>query len=298
MAVSPACYFFVLLSSVRLSPLTGCATLCTHSPRDVALYIFCWPWPLSPVQEAIEQAQRQGEDGDEAEQPDGDADKEEKESNSSFGGFGSDSDSPPKRRRTAPASGPPPAPQQPSRHPAPAPPAEKLTEKEKEKLKEKEKVEKPQSRAAKARVEKAERTLAAAQKAYKSLEEISVDMLWRSVIRVGEVERRLQKSSALQSELEALLPTGVFDQVSLETVKGLLETMGPHRTLMSDVKDLCREIRTLSSEDMAKAVAYGEGELVGLFRKCFYGILTNRDQGTVIDMLCTLAKRLHEVSGV
>ena len=158
---------------------------------------------------------------------------------------------------------------------------------------------KPGQRASKAKLDKAERAFNAAKKADNSLKEISCDMMWRSIIRIGEIERRLQKSDMAERELATSATEGLYtDEKVVSEVTKLLAEMTEYRQCITDVKDLCREVRSWTSEQAAKTVS-GQGEnseACSLFLKAFHLFLNERDINTMMEMLTSLARKLMDVT--
>lgn len=152
------------------------------------------------------------------------------------------------------------------------------------------------SKAAKAKQEKATKLLTAAQKCQAALEEVSADMIWRSVIRGGEVDRRLQKSGQAEADLQAVVNDGAF-QGNDEVVK-LLEKMPPYRDNISKMRDLCKQVRSCTStlaSEVARKSQEGS-ELRELFSAAFECLLNDRDSATLIDIISSLARKLLDVT--
>lgn len=240
--------------------------------------------------------------GEAAAKSDMDPDKSDAESEaSSFGGFANDSDTETvakakaiakKKRETSEGKGGGPGddkrePKDPKDPPVASQPKGKGAGKDTQKAPK-------ESKAARAKQERADKILASASKAATLVDELTADLIWRSVVRTGEVERRLQKSSQAEQDLR-----GVVDNDGLLTdsteAKELLQTMGKHRELMSDFKDLCREIRGCSPEGMVKDIKDG-GDISKLFVRIFDAILSEADSSTLLDMVSTVAKKLHNVT--
>ena len=155
-----------------------------------------------------------------------------------------------------------------------------------------------ESKAVKAKQDRAEKLLVAAKKAKGSLDEVTADMIWRSVVRAGELDRRLQKAQQTEADLKTFVEsegTAFFGQQKKE-VEPFLESFGKVREVVTDFKDICREIRAITPEDFAKEISEGgSGELTRLLPKVVESVLNAVDHPTFLDMLCFLAKKLHTV---
>ena len=147
---------------------------------------------------------------------------------------------------------------------------------------------KKESRAAKAKQEKADKTLTAAKKADASLREISLDMLWRSVIRAGEIERRIQKSQVAKKDLQAVRADGYFlgeDSVT---------EMGPFRDTLTQAHHLCRDLRGFTTEKLAEDLRRDGGSIAKPFLKVFPHCFSPDDLSTISDMLLHLSKKMWD----
>ena len=151
------------------------------------------------------------------------------------------------------------------------------------------------NRAQRVKQERADKLKTAAVKAHSSLKEVSADMVWRSVIRTGEVDRRLQKCG--QTERDLLGVSAEFFEND-EVVQKLLcpqAGMAIYAEYMTGLKDLCKGLRAVSPEDALQDVI-STGPICQNFIKCFFALMDKRDQSTLQDMLLTLGKRLIDAS--
>lgn len=149
-------------------------------------------------------------------------------------------------------------------------------------------------RALRAKQERAEKLKSTALKAHAALTEVSADMVWRSVIRTGEIEKRITKSQQTERELQSVMEE-FFEEDS--EVQILLKDgdMSTFREYMTHLKDLCKALRAISPEAALQDVCAEEGGQVCLgFIKCFHILLSKRDCATLSDMLVTFAKRLFD----
>ena len=144
------------------------------------------------------------------------------------------------------------------------------------------------TRAQKAKQDRADRCYSTATKAFTAIKEISTDMVWRSVIRTGEVERRVQKCYQAHAELEAQVAEGQF--AGNAEVAAVCEEMPKRALLLTQTKDLCKGIRGSTPDSMAKDVATC-GEVSTLFLTVFGSVVS--DIPSTNDMLQTVAKKLH-----
>ena len=144
------------------------------------------------------------------------------------------------------------------------------------------------TRAQKAKQDRADRCYSTATKAFTAIKEISTDMVWRSVIRTGEVERRVQKCYQAHAELEAQVAEGQF--AGNAEVAAVCEEMPKRALLLTQTKDLCKGIRGSTPDSMAKDVATC-GEVSTHFLTVFGSVVS--DIPSTNDMLQTVAKKLH-----
>eukprot|EP00435_Cladocopium_sp_Y103_P059128 s45_g21.t1 len=156
-----------------------------------------------------------------------------------------------------------------------------------------------ESKAVKAKQDRAEKLWVAAKKAKGTLDEVTADMIWRSVVRAGELDRRLQKAQQTEADLRAFVDsegTSFFGQQKND-VEPFLQTLSQVRESITDFKDICREIRAVTPEDFAKEISEGgSGELTRLLPKIVETTVNNEDHATFLDMLCFLVKKLHTVT--
>lgn len=158
-----------------------------------------------------------------------------------------------------------------------------------------------ESKALKAKTERADKLLTAAKKCDSMLTEVSADMIWRSVIRTGEVERRLQKAIQAKKEMTSFIDNEGYSYFGDESpersreISHFLDKMQGIVELMTDLKDLCRDLRVVSPENLVKQMTEG-GDLPTLLKSVFNALLNDRDQATLLDITCTFAKKLHGVT--
>ena len=245
-------------------------------------------WILNfPVQEELAKNQALEEDDvAKADSAHAAEDVSDAESDSSFGGFASESEAAPKRRKkqNEPKGSKPVVKDEASQAPKETKEGHGKGSKTKDKA----------DKAQKAKQERAEKVLNNAKKALQTLEELSADMIWRSIVRTGEVERRLQKCTETANQLKTVMDNdGFFAENS--DVKAMLDHMSKLSEAMTDFKDLCRALRSISAEDLCKELAEG-GEVPRLFLAVFDIILSEKDHPTLLDMLSTVAKKLHSVT--
>ena len=155
-----------------------------------------------------------------------------------------------------------------------------------------------ESKAVKAKQDRAEKLLVAAKKAKGSLDEVTADMIWRSVVRTGELDRRLQKAQTTEADLRAFVDSegaAFFGQQQKE-VDPFITALNKVREVVTDFKDICREIRTITPNDLATEISEGgSGELTRLLPKVLETVVNAEDHPTFLDMLCFLVKKLHTV---
>lgn len=232
------------------------------------------------------------DDGDADQDSDDSAKGSDSESASSFGVEDEDSvDKAPKRRKGAPATEA--KPKERSRSVAPGgsakPPKDQKDQKDQKEPKPAEPKPPKESKAQKAKQERANKLLAAAQKAYSSLEEVSLDMIWRSVIRANEIDRRANKCVQCQADLAAIMNDGFLtdNKEAVELRDGLLE----YKDTTLEIRDLCRDIKAASGKDLEKAILQGS-QMTKSFLSNMYGLFPD-EKATLFEMLCSLARKLY-----
>ena len=152
---------------------------------------------------------------------------------------------------------------------------------------------KKESRASKAKQDKADKALATAKKAHASLREISLDMLWRSVIRSGEIERRIQKSQVAEKDLQAVRADGYF--LGEDTVTTMVEEMGPFRETVTQAHHLCRDLRGFTTDKLAQDLRQDGDSIAKPFLQVFPHCFSPDDLSTINDMLLHLGKKMWDV---
>ena len=124
-----------------------------------------------------------------------------------------------------------------------------------------------------------------------SLPDFLPKVVWKSVIRASELDRRLAKGQSTVDELEGLQSNPRADE---ETKKLAEEMQTKIFTLCQEaasVKEISRVIRQSSPADLAEDVRCG-GNLRENFLRCSPGILV--DHQTLTEMLQAIAKKLAE----
>ena len=157
-----------------------------------------------------------------------------------------------------------------------------------------------ENKAIKAKQDRAEKVWSAATKAEGMLSELNADMIWRNVVRLGEVERRLAKAGETEASLRIFVDTEgtSFFGPQKDAVKPFLNKLAALKDRVTDFKDFCREIRAVTPEDLAKDVA-GEGpagEVSRLLPKAIEVSLNSDDHPSLMEILCFVAKKLHTVA--
>ncbi|CAJ1401522.1 unnamed protein product [Effrenium voratum] len=134
-------------------------------------------------------------------------------------------------------------------------------------------------------------TVCLARKQLELLQELTASVVWKSVIRASELDRRLAKGQSTVDELEGLQSNPRADE---ETKKLAEEMQTKIFTLCQEaasVKEISRVIRQSSPADLAEDVRCG-GNLRENFLRCSPGILV--DHQTLTEMLQAIAKKLAE----
>lgn len=132
-------------------------------------------------------------------------------------------------------------------------------------------------------------------KAVSLLQELAVpSVMWRSVVRVTEVDRRLGKADSLCSEIEEICCTIDGDGVEERKTRllDLKKKLENERKHVSALRDLCKRIRNFSSEEAADEVAK-IGSIKYEFSVCYKSLLES--EGTLVEMIQSVAKKIIDV---
>lgn len=134
--------------------------------------------------------------------------------------------------------------------------------------------------------------LAGHEKTLALLTEVTVNAVWRSVVRASELDRRLGKATTCREELRKLLENPKLDDADKDKAQDLDKKIESNMETIMATKEVSRLIRSSSPTDLAAEVVSSQN-LAKFFAKCSSAILA--DFATLADMLHNLSKKLIEV---
>lgn len=134
--------------------------------------------------------------------------------------------------------------------------------------------------------------LASHEKTLALLTEVTVNAVWRSVVRASELDRRLGKATTCREELRKLLENPKLDDADKDKAQDLDKKIESNMETIMATKEVSRLIRSSSPTDLAVEVVSSQN-LANFFAKCSSAILA--DFATLADMLHNLSKKLIEV---
>ena len=137
---------------------------------------------------------------------------------------------------------------------------------------------------------KFESAMAGYQKVLELLNEIGPDMIWRSLVRTVEVERRLSKATSTLDEVQKLEGGYNITDDQLQRVTSLREKLSEQVEWITAMKDLSKLIRGSEPDHLAKAVY--ETSLLEQFSGCAGHLFKHLD--TLADMMHVMAKKICE----
>ncbi|CAJ1413369.1 unnamed protein product [Effrenium voratum] len=182
--------------------------------------------------------------------------------------------------------------------PGPGPKKRPKAAAEPDKAKVKEKAEKvPSSAVAKRRgaptpAELAAGIIANGRKQFEALAEMTPSVVWKSVIRTSELERRLGKGQSMQDELDALQANRSLEDSVKKEADDVQTKLYGQCVEKAALKDFCRALRQSSASALAEEVCFGENNLRELFTRCALPLF--QDTSTLMDMIAVAAKRLMD----
>ena len=135
-------------------------------------------------------------------------------------------------------------------------------------------------------------TLAGHEKTLALLSEVTVNAVWRSVVRASELDRRLGKATTCREELRKLLDNPKLDDADKDKAQDLDKKIESNMETIMATKEVSRLIRSSSPTDLAMDIVSGQN-FANFFAKCSSPILA--DFATLADMLHNLSKKLVEV---
>ena len=137
---------------------------------------------------------------------------------------------------------------------------------------------------------KFESAMAGHQKVMELLTEIAPNMIWRSLVRSVEVERRLTKASSTLDELNKLESNTSITDHQGQRVGNLKSKLSDQVEWITAMKDLSKLIRGSEADQLAKGI-YATSTLE-LFSTCAGHLF--KDLDTLGDMLHVMAKKIFE----
>ena len=175
-------------------------------------------------------------------------------------------------------------------------------EKEKEKEREKEdakaarerlKREAKESKESKAQ-ERVANLLNSHDKTLASLNEVTPEAIWKSLIRATELDRRTSRSTSAVAELRKLQANPVATPEQKSKAEKLAEDITSAVQTVSAMKELSKCIRQLSSVDLEKEINHGnDSELAVQMLKCARYL--QKDHHVLMDMIQDIPKKLLDV---
>ena len=135
-------------------------------------------------------------------------------------------------------------------------------------------------------------TLAGHEKTLALLSEVTVNAVWRSVVRASGLDRRLGKATTCREELRKLLENPKLDDADKDKAQDLDKKIESNMETIMATKEVSRLIRSSSPTDLAMDIVSGQN-FANFFAKCSSPILA--DFATLADMLHNLSKKLVEV---
>ena len=117
-------------------------------------------------------------------------------------------------------------------------------------------------------------------------------VVWKSVIRTSELERRLGKGQSMQDELDALQANRSLEDSVKKEADDVQTKLYGQCVEKAALKDFCRALRQSSASALAEEVCFGENNLRELFTRCALPLF--QDTSTLMDMIAVAAKRLMD----
>lgn len=127
-----------------------------------------------------------------------------------------------------------------------------------------------------------------AQKVLQSLAEVTVDAIWRSLIRSHELDRRLSKAAGSQSELQKLQGSKSDTKVKSRASK-LEDEISQAVTTTTALKEFCRILRLNDQIELGREISKG-ASLFEQLKVCASRLLA--EPSAVQDMIHAVAKKL------
>lgn len=231
------------------------------------------------------------EDSDQETEGNKSGDESDSCTNSSCGLQSSDEEKPSKRRRKSGAS-----------QPAPSPMDDKDPEPEKPEKPDKQKPgrggpprEKTPKEPKGGKQDRVAASLTQHEKTLQSLNEITAEAVWKSLIRATELERRVTRATSATGDLQKIpaMPAATADQKT--KADDLAQEIRLVSRNVSAMKELSRVIRSLTPPDMEREIQRcNHSELATHLDSC--RDLLVKDGAVLMDLVTTIAKKLLEVA--
>lgn len=154
----------------------------------------------------------------------------------------------------------------------------------------------PQEKQAKIDLGKLETAVDAGSKYLASLNEMRPEVLWRSLIRIGEVDRRLGREQSVVNAIEAALSADNLPVGQVDEARRLITTIKSTARLAIDLKEAIRNVRTSKPSQFVTEVRDENGSLVSILKAEGFraGKALVSDLVTLGDILVFIAKKLQE----
>ena len=154
----------------------------------------------------------------------------------------------------------------------------------------------PQDKQAKIDLGKLETAIDAGKKHFASLMEMRPEVLWRSLIRIGEVDRRLGREQSVVNAIEAALSADNLPSGQVDEAQRLIASIKAAARATIDLKEAIRSIRTSKLSQLVTEVRDENGSIVSILKADGFraGKALVSDLVTLGDILVFIAKKLQE----
>lgn len=136
-----------------------------------------------------------------------------------------------------------------------------------------------------------ETTLHQNQKVRDLLLELSPDVLWRSLVRTAELDRRLSKAQASEHELQKVAASDKATAEQKSRAASLQDEIAGLLSCVSAMKQFFLCARSQSADDLAQQVSTGT-DLMAHLTICAHRLLS--DFNVLMDIVHSMAKKLVE----
>ena len=125
------------------------------------------------------------------------------------------------------------------------------------------------------------------------LSEVKPHMVWKSLVRSAEVDRRLSKAAVTMEELQKIQSNPKLPEDQAKRANDLEMVISDQIDWVKGMRDLCKLIRTSDPEALATIIY--DTTLLDLLSHCAGHLFKELD--TLGDMVYALAKKLFEAFG-